>query len=285
MKTIASFCPPQVFGYLRWEQRVQDKDVGWVELSELDREATACDGDESAELVIGLPLGLCEVIVEVDAGDELHVRADLDLKFRAEVHLTKRPAVTLETPVVVVGIAEADAAARDERETVAKFPVAVKPRLAIEGAGFRAGVADEPEEGRHPRRLVFEFDFDLLGVGFVIVKDGLVDIGGLGGEVAPGEAIAEETLELVEAPAPVVDAGHVVAGLEAAEEAVPADLDFIAEDAFVVLDHAVFDLGRTVVDAGLDGRTFDVRLNLEDVVGGRGQRGQGGRGERRSEKL
>lgn len=32
--------------------------------------------------------------------------------------------------------------------------------------------------------LDFEFDFDLLRVGFVVVEDGLVDIRGLGREVS-----------------------------------------------------------------------------------------------------
>ena len=256
-----------------------------AEWSEIDGKAAARDRDETVELVVGPALGFGEVIVEVDAGGELHVGADLDFEFRAEMHFAERPAVAVEAPAVMIGVAEADASAGDERQPLGQFPIAVKSGFAIEGAGLRAGVADEPEEGRHPRRFVFEFDFDLLGVGLVIVEDGLVNVCGLGREVLPLETVAEEALDLIEASAAPVHVGQVMAGLEAAEESVPFDFHLIAEDALIVFYHTVFDLGGAIVDARLDFRRFDVRLSFKDVVCGGGRYGQGCRGKRRSEEL
>ena len=53
-------------------------------MSEIDGEAAAGDGDEAVELVVGLALGLGEVIVEVDARNELHVGAYLNFEFCAK---------------------------------------------------------------------------------------------------------------------------------------------------------------------------------------------------------
>lgn len=86
--------------------------------SEFDRETTAGDGDKTVELVILVALRLGEVIVKIDARDELHVRTDLDFEFRTEMHFTECPAITLEAPVVVIRIAETDVADGDDLQVI-----------------------------------------------------------------------------------------------------------------------------------------------------------------------